>query len=86
MSLLVFKVVRSGECRHERKEASTESWSTPCFRGRGKKAKERNRKVGGNLGARAVLEAKEVFQGGKSDQFYCMLLIGGAREELKIAS
>lgn len=53
---------------------------------RGGKAKERNRKVGGNLGAHAVLEAKEVFQGGKSDQFYCMLLIGGAREELKIAS
>ena len=52
-----------------------------------RKKKKRNGKVvGGNLGAYAILDAKEEFQGITTDQFYCMLLISSARKKLKMAS
>ena len=44
------------------------------------------RESGGQLGDCSILTAEQVFQGRGSDQFFCMLLIGVTRQELKVVS
>lgn len=64
----------------------TKYWGTPKLRDLNKTSKKtiEHQKTHGKLEDCSILKAEEAFQGRGSDQFHHMLILGEARQELKV--